>query len=45
MRENYLKKQEEEIIIRLSMADEEENHDEIVRLTNKLIEIQKKIRT
>ena len=44
IRRNSLKKQEEEIIIKLSMADEEENHEEIIRLTQQLIEIQKKIK-
>lgn len=34
----------EEVIVRLSMADEEENHEEIIRLTQQLIEIQKKIK-
>jgi len=40
-----LKRQESEIITKLSMADEEENHDEIIRLTQQLIEIQKRIKT
>ena len=40
----FKKKQEEEILVRLSMADEEENHEEIIRLTQQLIEIQKKIK-
>lgn len=44
IRRNSLKRQEEEIIIKLSMADEEENHEEIIRLTQQLIEIQKKIK-
>lgn len=44
VRRSYLKKQEEEIITKLSMADEEENHDEIIRLTQQLIDIQKKIK-
>ena len=44
IRKQALKRQEEEILIRLSMADEDENHDEIVRLTQQLIEIQKKTR-
>ena len=45
IREQDLKRQEEEIITKLSMADEEENHDEIIRLTQQLIEIQKRIKT
>ena len=44
IRKKELKKQEEEILVRLSMADEEENHEEIIRLTQQLIEIQKKIK-
>lgn len=44
IRKQALKRQEEEILIRLSMADEDKNHDEIVRLTQQLIEIQKKTR-
>ncbi len=44
IRKTYLKRQESEIITKLSMADEEENYDEIVKLTQQLIEIQKKIK-
>lgn len=41
---NGLKKQEKEIIARLSMADEDENSEEIVKLTRQLMDIQKEIR-
>ena len=44
IRLNELKKQENEIITRLSMADEDENGEEIVKLTKQLIDIQKKIK-
>ena len=44
IRKRELKRKESQIIMQLSMADEEENHDEIVRLTQQLMEIQKKIR-
>lgn len=44
IRKRDLKKKESQIIMQLSMADEEENHDEIVRLTEELMDIQKKIR-
>ncbi|MDO4485385.1 MAG: DNA primase [Bacillota bacterium] len=43
LRKNKLKKKESEIITRLSMADEEENSDEIVKLTKQLMDIQKQI--
>ncbi|MDO4545258.1 MAG: DNA primase [Bacillota bacterium] len=44
IRKDLLKQQEEEIIAKLSMADEEENRREIIELTEKLIEIQKSIK-
>ena len=44
IRMNELKKQENEIITRLSMADEDENGEEIVKLTKQLMDIQKKIK-
>lgn len=44
IRKRELKNRESQIIMQLSMADEEDNHDEIVRLTQQLMEIQKKIR-
>ncbi|MGN0703730.1 MAG: DNA primase [Lentihominibacter sp.] len=44
IRLNKLKKQEAEIITRLSMADEDENGEEIVKLTKQLMDIQKKIK-
>jgi len=44
IRKRELKKKESQIIMQLSMADEEENHDNIVRLTQQLMDIQKKIR-
>lgn len=44
IRKRELKKRESQIIMQLSMADEEENHDEIVRLTEQLMEIQRRIR-
>ena len=44
IRLNELKKQENEIITRLSMADEDENGEEIVKLTKQLMDIQKKIK-
>ena len=44
IRKRELKKREAQIIMQLSMADEEENQDDIVRLTQQLMEIQKKIR-
>ncbi|MDO4745651.1 MAG: DNA primase [Bacillota bacterium] len=44
IRKRELKEREAQIIMQLSMADEEENHDEIIRLTQQLMEIQKKIR-
>ncbi len=44
IRRDTLKQQEAQIIMQLSMADEEENHEEIVRLTQQLIDIQKKIK-
>lgn len=44
IRKRELKKRESQIIMQLSMADEEENHDDIIRLTEQLMEIQKKIR-
>ena len=42
IRTQILKKEEDEILMRLSMADEEENKEEIVAMTQKLMEIQKK---
>ena len=44
IRLNELKKQENEIITRLSMAYEDENGEEIVKLTKQLMDIQKKIK-
>ena len=44
IRKRELKRKESQIIMQLSMADEEENHDEIIRLTQQLMDIQKKIR-
>ena len=44
IREYLLKKKESEIIAKLSMADEEENHDDIVRLTKQLMEIQQQLK-
>lgn len=44
IRLNKLKEQEAEIITRLSMADEDENGEEIVKLTKQLMDIQKKIK-
>lgn len=44
IRQELLKKQEEQILIRLSMADEEENQKEIIQLTQQLIDIQKKLK-
>lgn len=41
---NELKRQEAEIIAKLSMADEEENSEEIVKLTTQLMDIQKQIK-
>lgn len=42
IRQELLKQQEEQIIARISMADEEENQAEIIKLTQQLIDIQKK---
>lgn len=44
IRENILKEKENEIITRLSMADEEENRQEILKLTEALMDIQQRIR-
>lgn len=44
IRKRELKNREAKIILQLSMADEEENRDDIIRLTEQLMEIQKKIR-
>lgn len=44
IRERELKQQEARLIMQLSMADEDENHEEIIKLTQQLIDIQKKIR-
>ena len=44
IRAKILKKEEDEILMRLSMADEEENKEEIIALTQQLMEIQKKRR-
>ena len=44
IRERSLKRQEKELMIRLSMADEEENREEIIKLTRQLIEIQKELK-
>lgn len=44
IRKKILKREESEIIVKLSMADEEENGEEIIRLTKQLIEIQKKLK-
>ncbi len=44
VRNDELKCREAEIIAKLSMADEEENSDSIVRFTQELIEIQKKLK-
>ena len=38
------KKQEAEILAKLSMADEDENHEKIIQFTQELIEIQKKLK-
>lgn len=43
-RNDFLKEKEKEIITRLSLADEDENHDQIVDLTQQLIDIQKRIK-
>lgn len=44
IRKRDLKAKESHIILQLSMADEEDNQEEIIRLTRQLMEIQKKIR-
>jgi len=44
IREYLLKKKESEIIAKLSMADEEENREDIVRLTKQLMEIQQQLK-
>lgn len=44
IRAQILKKEEEEILMRLSMADEEENKEDIIALTQQLMEIQKRRR-
>lgn len=44
VRNNSLKAKEQKIITMLSMADEEENHEQIVDLTQQLIDIQKEIK-
>ncbi len=44
IRKRELKAKEAQIIMQLSMADEEENHDDIIKLTQQLMDIQKKIR-
>lgn len=44
IRKRELKKREAKIIMQLSMADEEENRNDIIKLTEQLMEIQKKIR-
>lgn len=44
IRKRELKKIEAKIIMQLSMADEEENRNDIIKLTEQLMEIQKKIR-
>ena len=36
--------QEAEILAKLSMADEDENHEKIIQFTQELIEIQKKLK-
>lgn len=44
IRKNSLKKQEAEIITKLSMVDEEENQEKIIQFTQQLIAIQKKLK-
>ena len=39
-----LHRQEKELMMRLSLADEEENHDEIETLMKQLIQIQKELK-
>ena len=39
-----LRQQETEILAKLSMADEDENHEKIIQFTQELIEIQKKLK-
>ncbi len=44
IRKRELKDMESQLIMRLSIADEEENQEEIVKLTQQLMDVQKKIR-
>ena len=44
IRKNKLKDSEESILMRLSMADENENEKEILELTQQLMEIQKELK-
>lgn len=44
IRTQNLKKEEDEILVRLSMADEVENKEEIVALTQRLMQIQKELK-
>ena len=44
VRKGMLRQQETEILAKLSMADEDENHEKIIQFTQELIEIQKKLK-
>ena len=44
VRKGMLRQQEAEILAKLSMADEDENHEKIIQFTQELIEIQKKLK-
>ena len=44
VRKGTLRQQEAEILAKLSMADEDENHEKIIQFTQELIEIQKKLK-
>lgn len=44
IRKEMLHRQEKELMMRLSLADEEENHDEIETLMKQLIQIQKELK-
>ena len=44
IKKEFLKAQEDEIITKLSMADEDDNRDNIISLTQQLIEIQKELK-
>ena len=43
--ESRLREEEEKIIARLSLADEDDNDEEINRLTRRLMEVQKELTT